>query len=263
MVMTESTFDLDHVMAVLRASQGRLATAVASMDDAQVSGPSYDAEWSIAQVLSHLGSGSEIFGQYVVAGRDGTPPPDIAVFQPIWDRWNAKPPVVAVHDGVAADAEFIDLVDSLNEGIAASWRLEMFGESRDLVEVVSMRLTEHAIHTWDVVVMNDPSATVSADAVDLIIDRLDLIAQYTAQPSPQDLDVAVSAEAPGREFRLRSTTDAVTLRAPADGPAPATLKLPAEAFVRLVYGRLDDEHADGVTASGVSLDAIRAVFPGP
>jgi hypothetical protein len=41
------------------------------------------------------------------------------------------------------------------------------------------------------------------------------------------------------------------------------LDLPAEAFVRLVYGRLDPDHTpDAVTATGVDLDLLRRTFPG-
>jgi hypothetical protein len=55
----------------------------------------------------------------------------------------------------------------------------------------------------------------------------------------------------------------VSLEASDGGPADATLLLPAEAFIRLVYGRLDEMHAGGIRAAGVSLDVLRPVFPGP
>jgi hypothetical protein len=38
--------------------------------------------------------------------------------------------------------------------------------------------------------------------------------------------------------------------------------LPAEAFVRLVYGRLDPDHTPPVETGGDELDALRKVFPG-
>ena len=39
--------------------------------------------------------------------------------------------------------------------------------------------------------------------------------------------------------------------------------LPAEAFVRLVYGRLDPDHTpSSVSADGVDLDLLRSAFPG-
>ena len=46
---------------------------------------------------------------------------------------------------------------------------------------------------------------------------------------------------------------------PADAPA-ASLALPAEAFLRLVYGRLDDEQ--DLRAAGVTLTELKSVFPG-
>jgi hypothetical protein len=39
------------------------------------------------------------------------------------------------------------------------------------------------------------------------------------------------------------------------------LVLPAEAFIRLLYGRLDREHARDVT-SDPRLDVLREAFPG-
>jgi hypothetical protein len=39
--------------------------------------------------------------------------------------------------------------------------------------------------------------------------------------------------------------------------------LPAEAFVRLLYGRLDRDHTPaGITTDGLTLDQLRAIFPG-
>jgi len=55
---------------------------------------------------------------------------------------------------------------------------------------------------------------------------------------------------------------------PGEGPAGATadgqVQLPAEALVRLVYGRLDPGHTPPVEVTGdaVLLDRARAVFPG-
>ena len=38
--------------------------------------------------------------------------------------------------------------------------------------------------------------------------------------------------------------------------------MPAEAFVRLVYGRLDEAHTPPVESAGVELDELRPIFPG-
>jgi len=40
------------------------------------------------------------------------------------------------------------------------------------------------------------------------------------------------------------------------------LRLPAEAFVRLVYGRLGPHHTPPVEADVIDLDELRQLFPG-
>lgn len=49
-------------LALLRSSVARLRRIVEPLDDASVDQPAFPAEWSIAQVLSHLGSQAEVFG---------------------------------------------------------------------------------------------------------------------------------------------------------------------------------------------------------
>ena len=58
--MTEPTY-VDWISAA-RASHERLATIAAPLTEDQLTSQSYDTEWTVAQVLSHIGSGAEIFG---------------------------------------------------------------------------------------------------------------------------------------------------------------------------------------------------------
>ena len=62
-------------LSSLRQSQQRLAALVTPMTPAEVESASYANEWSIAQVLSHLGSGAEIFSMFLDAGVQGSPAP--------------------------------------------------------------------------------------------------------------------------------------------------------------------------------------------
>lgn len=39
-------------------------------------------------------------------------------------------------------------------------------------------------------------------------------------------------------------------------------RLPAEAFVRLLYGRMDESHSPPAESAGVELDELRPLFPG-
>ena len=40
------------------------------------------------------------------------------------------------------------------------------------------------------------------------------------------------------------------------------LRLPGEAFIRLVYGRLDSAHTPPVETGSTDLDELRRLFPG-
>src|SRR6476619_1912809 len=65
----------DRTIAVLRASHDAVAALVPDLSDEQLRGPSGAAEWPLAQVLSHLGSGAEISIGTLAAARDAAPIP--------------------------------------------------------------------------------------------------------------------------------------------------------------------------------------------
>src|SRR5262245_44151325 len=74
--------DPRHWIAVLRASHANLEEAVAALGPDSAADQSYCRDWSVAQVLSHLGSGAEIslltlraaIGEGEPVGPDGFPP---------------------------------------------------------------------------------------------------------------------------------------------------------------------------------------------
>jgi hypothetical protein len=141
-------------------------------------------------------------------------------------------------------------------------QMNLFGMDVDAARLLGMRLAENAVHTWDIVVMNDPSAVIAADAVDDMIDHLDLFARYTGKTDGGPLEVEVATTEPIRFFRL-SVSDSVSITPSISDHATARVQMPSEAFVRLVYGRLDPEHTPAsIEAEGVDLDALRAIFPG-
>ncbi len=122
-------------------------------------------------------------------------------------------------------------------------------------------MSEHAIHTWDVAVALDRTATVAPDAIDLLIDTLARLASRTGKPGGSARRVRVSTTDPERRFVL-DIGESVTLQASESDEGQPDLRLPAEAFLRLVYGRLDPAHTPPVDAPGVDLDELRATFQG-
>jgi uncharacterized protein (TIGR03083 family) len=247
-------------IAALRHSHETLRAVVEPLDERRLEQPSYDSEWSVAQVLSHLGSQAEIFGLFLDASLDGKEPPGREAFGPIWDTWNAKSPRAQASDGLRADQATLERFESLDADQLASLRLQLFGMEQDATGLARMRLGEHAVHTWDVAVALDPAATVEPDAIALLVDTLGQLAARTGKADGKQRRLLVTTTEPERRFVLE-TGDAVTLT-PADGEEGLPeLRLPAEALVRLVYGRLDPAHTPAVS-SGADLDELRALFPG-
>ena len=250
-------------MRAVRASHDRLADIVASLEPAALRERSYDKEWSIADVLSHLGSGAEIFELYINAGLGGQPP-GREDNERIWAVWNARSPEEQASHSVAANESLVSRVESLTPDQLAAFRVAMFGGMvMDAAGLLRMRLSEHAVHSWDVAVAVDPAARVSQDAVELLIGGLPQMMQWMAKPVADPAVVAITTTSPEGTYTL--DTGGVTLTpGTGDVPASAFLELPAEALLRLVYGRLDDPEvaAGDVRLSGVTLPELQAVFPG-
>jgi uncharacterized protein (TIGR03083 family) len=262
MAEPNTTPSADVVLAALRNSRARLVEIATPLTAEQASEQSYDTEWSIGQVLSHIGTGSIFFKFILEAGLNGQAAPGIDVMRPIWEEWNAKTPYEQARDGVVADGELMAALEGLDAQQRDDWNLDLFGTVRDFAGVVQMRLSEHAAHTWDVVVALDPKAQLLPDTVDVLIDSLQPLVARTGKPLDQQLVVGIETEDPARNFVLTVDADGATLE-PLDArfEADRLLALPAESFVRLVYGRLDAEH----TAPGSEdpiLETLRTVFVG-
>ena len=255
-------------IASLRASHQRLRSVVEPLTAEQIRQPAYPSEWSIAQVLSHLGSGAEIGALLVQAGMSGSEPPSRDTYPAIWDRWNAKSPDEMVADGLASDARLVALIESLRDDRYADIVIQFFMGPVDRYTYAAFRLGEHAVHTWDVAVIANPAAQVAPDAVDLLIDRVPgFLGPRLGKPQDPPLRVHFTVTSPDRDWTLTAATDSVTVTdgqgVDDGGPAASEVRIPAEALLRLAYGRLDPAHTpDGVEADPAVLDRLRAVFPG-
>jgi uncharacterized protein (TIGR03083 family) len=247
----------------LRQSHDSLRALAGPLTDGQLEQRSYCSDWSIAQVFSHIGSQAEIFGLWLDAALAGQDPPGQDAFPPIWDAWNARTPRAQAADSLQANEELIRRLESLDPGQRERFHLKLFGMDLDTAGLARMRLSEHAIHSWDIAVALDPAARVAPDAVNLIVDTLGPLAARSGKPDGSKLRLHVSASGPQRDFTLESgeTVSLVPSEAGEDTELPE-LRLPAEALIRLFYGRLDPAHTPPVETRGVDLDELRRLFPG-
>ncbi len=252
---------MDSPLGPLRASAVRLHKRVQGLDDNQLEGQSYSSDWSIADVLSHLGSGAVIMRhnlENLLAGR----PPTEDFAPSVWDVWNAKTPRAKADDGLIEDELLLEALEAVSEADRERLAFPMGPLSFSFDQAVAMRLNEHAFHSWDIEVALDKDARLPSDATAVVVDNLALIARFTAKPNGERRTVRLHTKEPERDFALRLAPDGVELAAD-DSRQEPDLVLPAEAFCRLVYGRLDPAHTPAVIDESALLDTLRTVFPGP
>ena len=135
----------------------------------------------------------------------------------------------------------------------------------DVATFALMRLSEFALHSWDVRVGFDPAAALApASTAHLLAMSVDLPG-YTGRPEALDgtaAVIAVTTTDPGQSFTL-TLSDKISAAVGAPEHADATLTLPAEAWLRLVTGRLKPQYTpEGIATTGTAgLDLLRRVFP--
>src|SRR5690348_17196180 len=103
----------DRTIAALRAQHDHLAGTVPQLSPAQLTGPSGAADWTVAQLLSHLGSGAEITLATHRAALAGNPPGGQDFNRAVWDRWDALPPQDQADGVLQHNAELIAALESL------------------------------------------------------------------------------------------------------------------------------------------------------
>jgi uncharacterized protein (TIGR03083 family) len=244
----------------LRSSVERLRNLAAPMSEEELTAGAYPTEWTVAQVLSHLGSGAVIMQRRLEDALAGQDTPDD--FAPgVWDTWNAKGPVAQRDDALAADAALLARIEAVPPDERNEFSSAMGPMTLGFSQFVGMRLNEHAFHTWDIEVVADPAATIPVPVAALVVDNLELVARFTGKPTGDSSTVTVATTDPQRGFTVALTPDAVALT-PGAAAASPNVELPAEAFARLVYGRLDAEHTPA-GEHGPALDLLRRLFPGP
>jgi uncharacterized protein (TIGR03083 family) len=268
-------------IATLRESHDNLVRIAAPMTPEQVRDQSYCRDWSNAQVLSHLGSGAEMALMGLPGALGEGPPVSRDEFPALWDRWNAKSPDEQAADGLAQDEEHVQRLEQLSDEELAVARLDFMGMQRDATGMIRLRRGEHVLHTWDLAVMQDPAATVQADAVDLLIDNVpQFLAPRLGKPLPEPLRVRIVTTDPARDYLLTSAESVRVVNWPgaqaaageqeagAQGEGAGTgdvprVDMPAEALLRLAYGRLDPAHTPAtVSGDPEVLEKLRAIFPG-
>jgi uncharacterized protein (TIGR03083 family) len=259
-------------IAALRGSHERLTAFAAALDDGGLDTQSMCTDWTVARVLGHLGSQAEIGLASWEANLAGREPPGSEANPPVWDRWNAMSPREAAAAFADADRRLLEALEGLNADQLDTMQIKLafLPELIDVAGAVGFRLSEHALHSWDVFATFDDGAILAADATELLIDRLPMMVAMIGRFTPRDtrpaeaVTVSVETFDPARRFALE-LGEAVAL-----GPADradrydGALAIPSEALLRLTAGRLRPDRPSGdVQPSGtLTLADLRRAFPG-
>jgi uncharacterized protein (TIGR03083 family) len=257
----------DVVIKALHTGHEQLVPLVEDLSEQQLTTPTEIGEWTVAQVLSHLGSGAVIFRKTLGAALTGKPNPGPESNQAVWAEWDAMGPVEQRDGFLRVNQEFLDGVDKIPEAARETVRVDVgfLPAPVDLATALKLRLNEVALHSWDVRAFLDDQAVVEASAVPLILDVVPWFLPFVAKPERlgRSATLRVDLSGPRQRLGLSLTPEGAQLTDVPHDPA-ATLVLSAEAWLRLVSGRLRREYTPaGSTVDGpFSLADLRRVFPG-
>jgi uncharacterized protein (TIGR03083 family) len=256
----------DRTVAALRAEHDLVTTTVSDLTEEQLTGPSGAAEWTVADVLSHLGSGAVITLAGLQAAVGARPAPEAGFNESVWDVWNAMSPAEQRAGFLAHDAELVAAFEGLDERQRESLELPVgfWSAPLSVAAFAGLRLHESAQHSWDVRVAGEPAAGLLPGSARVLAElfsgelgfMLGFIGKADRITGPVQLEIAGSA------YGL-SITDSVALVSPLDQPT-ASFTGQLEAAIRLIAGRLGPTHTpNDLTVTGnVTLENLRVVFPG-
>lgn len=257
----------DTVIATLRSEFDDLAGQTSGLSDQQLAMPTGAEEWDVSQVLSHLGSGAEINQNALRMALEGKPNPGSDFNKTVWARYDAAGARERLEWFSAANETLIQSLESLDEETRQSLKIDLgfLPLPVDVAKFALMRLSEFSLHSWDVRVGFDPAAAVDPTATAHLLPMSVDYSGYTGRPEALDGEaavIAVTTTDPAQSFTL-TLGEKISTAIGAPEQADGTLTLPAEAWLRLVTGRLKPQYTpEGIATTGAaSLDLLRRVFP--
>lgn len=249
----------DRTIAALRAQHDDLAGLVTGgLSDGHLAARSGSSGWTVAQVLSHLGSAAEI-GLATLTGAE-------VDHQVVWDRWNALPPEQQAKEFVEHSHAIVAYLEGLSPEDRSTRTVDLgfLPEPVSLTTLLGMRLVESVHHTWDVHAAFDLDATLPADVAPLLAEHyaggLAFLLGFTGKADEVSESATVVLGDSGYALEIDEAVRVTT----APSAPTATFAGPLESALRLLTGRLAPEYTqnDVRVAGNVTLDDLRRVFPG-
>lgn len=262
--------DADQAISAMRSVYDRIAARVGTMGPEELAAASGAVEWTVAQVLGHLGSGAELTQASLDGAINGTGKPGDELAPEIWARWNAMSPADQAANFLKAGEAIVARFEGLDSDTREKLRIDLgfLPKPVDVATAVGLRLSELTFHGWDVEVAFDREATLAPEAVPFLFAPMDMFLGFFAKAdvieSSRPLTLSIELTEPRKSFGLVLGKKVELLK---DTPAEVAgvVKGPAEAWLRLIAGRLGAECTpENFTVYGgaVTLADLRKVFPG-
>jgi uncharacterized protein (TIGR03083 family) len=268
---TPPAADFAAVIAAIRREYEVLAHWLGALDRARWHGPTACTEWPLQKLVSHLGSGAEIHLLNILQYLEDGEPATREVNQRIWDHFDSLAPEPLY----AAFRDRNERYVAYGENLPADRhhaRVKSFAGEVPVGTYAQFRLGELTLHSWDARVALDPTARLLPSTVRVHWPQARTTFTRRANAEARGALAGTTYHfllfgPVADEFTLSVGADALTLDADTAAAPTASLRLPAEAFLRLVTGRLPlaTAEAEGeVLIEGDHAAAVRlnALFPG-
>jgi uncharacterized protein (TIGR03083 family) len=215
--------------------------------------PSACAGWEVCDVVAHLALGATFYASTVARGVQGdTAPPAGAPLPGVANPQRAIAYRERLGDQVLATftgrtTHFYQLLQSLSP---QDWEKPCYHPwgLRPVQALMTMRLLELAMHTWDIQSALAPTAALFPDSLPVFMERVpSLVSFLRVQPDARRLlplrcHFTVTGVVPS-QYAMRMTADQVRMEPDGVTAADVTCHCDTETFVLLMYGRLTPQAA--------------------
>jgi len=213
------------------------------------------AGWEVCDVVGHLALGAEFYASTVARGVQGdTAPPAGAPLPGVRERSAHR--AIAYRERLGDQllatftgrtAQFYQLLQSLGPQDWEKPCYHPFG-LRPAQQFITMRLTELAMHAWDIQSALDPTAALFPDSLPVFMELVPrIVSRLRMQPDARRLvplrcHFTVTGAVPS-QYAMLMTADQVQMEPGGATAADVTCRCDTETFVLLMYGRLAPQPA--------------------
>jgi uncharacterized protein (TIGR03083 family) len=250
---------------LVREQVDSLTRTLRGLDDSGWNAQSACTEWTVKEVASHLTESADRFMMIVQARLADEPAPEFTV-----QLRNERRAVVKAGSGAEIADQLDKRIDTLLSTVEGATdeqlaRTVPVGAGEIPLAVLPLtRLREVTLHSWDIRWAHDKKAMLNPTAVPLLLeDTIETGARLAKKDALAGRDATYRLDFDGEHggpVTVELRDGAAQIRRGAPERADVTMRLPPEAFIRLIWGRLDMEQA--LAAGTVKVDGDRSAALG-